>query len=993
MSQTQIQTQNPNADFYIKHRNLINLLLRCLVVFTIPVIAGLIFFKNRDIHPFGDNSLLSVDLWGQYFPMYRQFADSNSFSEAMYSWNGALGFNNFVQSAFYCRSLFLLIFKLVPINSSIAYINYVCILRLGISAVTCLLFLEHKFRKKSPVIMAASICYGLCAYSIAFIMQFMWTDCIMYTPLILLGLDLLIEGKSPLLYVISLTLTIYTNFYVGFGVCLFTLFYFIAETVKTTEFGKGAKLPFAVVNWSTVKKSVTRFAVYSLLSGAMTAVIAIPTLKGLSLSMSANEGKLDFSQWYHTFSENVNAMLPQTGISLEYGVANIATGLFMFILIPLYFFNTKIKFRDKLASGAFLFALYSGLNYNPMDYVFNGFHFPNQLPGRWSFLFSLAVVIVAVNGLAKSKGINLKSIVCSWIVGIFFLLFSKYSTLTPLKEEHFDSWFRWLTIFCILLIVYVVFSSLHESAKAEEAKEIPEVIAEVSDENAEQEEAETAPAPVKKKFPKEKFFRAGTVVTSLAIAAIMTVEVCSNAVDVASEINGGVGTSNMVHYLNATNLFTKYGEMYDCGDDDFYRVENNTGWTFNDGLLGGYKAIGYYGSTLNGRVYNLLRFMGNRVYAQNVSTVYNNSSTVQNSIWGIRYIIDRGRNLDTRLSGITRIADYEDCIIWENTTPLPLAFAVSEKVRSFEITDEIRPITTQNNLVNLMYGEDINVYEKQAPTAFSYENCELAESADWNVNHFYCHDTSQPTKFTYTYTCPSDQPVYIEQNFRAGQMFVTVGENTTQVDVGSETFKYLGSYPAGTQLTITHEVTGVGIGCFGVDLYSFNTEKWQTVYNKLSGSGLDVTSFKNTKVEGTINMAQAGVVFTSIPQDGGWDVYVDGKKVNDFLIGDALTGFMVGQGTHEITFKYSVPAFGFGLVITIISLLLTLLCLWIHRNGGLKKKSPVAAAAAPVQVNNTPVQEAVSQVTNEIESPVSEDSPNDEINKLIQELSSDSNDD
>ena len=91
--------------------------------------------------------------------------------------------------------------------------------------------------------MAASIGYGLCAYSTAFIMQFMWTDGLFLAPLVLLGLERFINGKSPLMYILMLALTIYTNFYTGFGVCLFTGFYFIAEWIKREYTGKdGAKL-------------------------------------------------------------------------------------------------------------------------------------------------------------------------------------------------------------------------------------------------------------------------------------------------------------------------------------------------------------------------------------------------------------------------------------------------------------------------------------------------------------------------------------------------------------------------------------------------------------------------------------------------------------------------------------------------------------------------------------------------------------------------------
>lgn len=931
-----------------RSRQRLFLILRCLVVFIIPVIAGLMFFRAREVYPFGENSILSVDLWGQYFPMYRQFAETFSFSDAMYSWDGALGFNNFVQSAFYCRSLWLLPFKLVPISQSVIYVNYISIIRLGLSAVTCLLFLEYKFQKRSPLLMAVSVSYGLCAYAMAFIMQFMWSDLIVFAPLVLLGLERMMEKKSPLLYVGMLALSIYTNFYVGFGVCLFTLFYFAAEMVKRVETVPGKRLPLRVANGLYLRNTSLRFVLYSVLGGCVNAVIAIPTLLGLSNSISANSKELNFSEWYHTLADNVSAMLPQSPVSLAYGTANIATGLFMFILVPLYFLNTSVKFREKLASGAFLALLYCGLNYNPLDYVFNGFHFANQLPGRWSFLFSLAIVIIAANGIVRYDGIKLRSIFTAAVVGIFFVFFAQYGDFSDLKAESRNGWILRLALFAAGLCLCLLFDQLSRKWAEREAAQPPE----------EQNEQKADPDTGRAKVKTSRIFRGCSLLTTVVLSVAMVTEVSTNAVDVVAEIDGGVNTSNMTSYVKVTEYFTKYAEVIDSGEDEFYRVEVNQGWTFNDGLLAGYKGIGYYGSTMNGNVFRLLRSMGNRVYAQNVSSVYNNSSVVQNSIFGVRYIIDRGKNLDTRLPGVEVQQQYADGIIWENPTAFPLAFAVSENLRRCVPTDEVRPITFQNDLVNRMYGEEINVYEKQTAASFEYTNAKLNENANWDSNHFYREDHTQPVTFTYTYIAPNDEPIYFEQNFRAGKVIVSVNGTDTEVKIGAERFKSLGSYPAGTEIRITAELQDVNVGCFGVDLYSFNTDKWQKVYDRLNTSTLEVTSFKSTEVSGTMNMAQTGIVYTSIPQDGGWTVYVDGEEVNDFLLLDSLIGFKLGAGTHEITFKYHVPGYAIGLVLTIFFLLLTACCLYCNKQGGVKK---VLARIRPKQTEpkgETPSEEA-----------------------------------
>jgi predicted small lipoprotein YifL len=180
----------------------------------------------------------------------------------------------------------------------------------------------------------------------------------------------------------------------------------------------------------------------------------------------------------------------------------------------------------------------------------------------------------------------------------------------------------------------------------------------------------------------------------------------------------------------------------------------------------------------------------------------------------------------------------------------------------------------------------------------------------------------------------------MEQNCRAGSLVIN---GTDNVDIGAEKFRCLGSYAPGTQITIEYNVSDVGIGCFGIELYRFNMEKWNSVYNSVKSSGLEVTSFKNTDVKGNITVPVSSMVMTTIPQDGGWKVYVDGKRVEDFKVLGSLMAFNVAAGSHTVEFKYHVPAFAAGILLSLIALAAIAACYFIWRKGGLhfpKKEAP-----------------------------------------------------
>ena len=92
----------------------------------------------------------------------------------------------------------------------------------------------------------------------------------------------------------------------------------------------------------------------------------------------------------------------------------------------------------------------------------------------------------------------------------------------------------------------------------------------------------------------------------------------------------------------------------------------------------------------------------------------------------------------------------------------------------------------------------------------------------------------------------------------------------------------------------------------------------QDAYAKLSQSTLQVTTFEDTLVEGTVDCKQSGLLYTSIPQtNDNWHIFVDGKEAEITLIGDAMLGVMLEEGTHTVTFRYENKAFQTGLIISI----------------------------------------------------------------------------
>ncbi len=83
--------------------------------------------------------------------------------------------------------------------------------------------------------------------------------------------------------------------------------------------------------------------------------------------------------------------------------------------------------------------------------------------------------------------------------------------------------------------------------------------------------------------------------------------------------------------------------------------------------------------------------------------------------------------------------------------------------------------------------------------------------------------------------------------------------------------------------------------------------------------------FKDTYIKANVNNKSNNTIYTSIPYDDEIKVYVDGKKVNTFMIADALLGFDIESGKHVIEIKYKNNLMLIGSVISLSTLIVIII--------------------------------------------------------------------
>ena len=243
--------------------------------FFCPFFLLLLLLAVDGVAPFGDASLLFADAKGQYvsyFLFYRETLLHGG--DLFYTFEKILGGSVSGLYAYYLASPFNLIFLLFPAEKLPLAFDWMVVLKLSCCGLTMGLFLRHR-HPLTPFTLLFTTAYALCGYNNAFSWCTMWTDGVILLPLVALGIHHICEGERPWLYLFSLAAAILFCFYIGYMLCLFALLYFLSLTAVRTESLRTLNI-----------RSVGRFALASLLAGALSAVLWVPGVLALRGGMS-----------------------------------------------------------------------------------------------------------------------------------------------------------------------------------------------------------------------------------------------------------------------------------------------------------------------------------------------------------------------------------------------------------------------------------------------------------------------------------------------------------------------------------------------------------------------------------------------------------------------------------------------------------------------------------------------------------------------------------
>lgn len=612
-----------------------------IIAFVIPLIIMTALYIAREIYPFGNNCYLRSDMYHQYAPFFSELWNKLRHGESLtYSWDIGMGTNFTALYAYYLASPSNWFIVLFPQKYMIEIMNVIIILKLCLSSLTFTYYISKHFNTRKCTIALFGMFYALSGFVAAYSWNIMWLDCLVLLPLIILGLERLVNENHCFLYCITLGLCIYTNYYIAIMVCISVVLYFIVLMAAY----KGTRRPVIYV------KKFLNFAIYSLLAGGLAACLLLPEFYAFTLSASNN---IEFPKKLSLYFSILNIVTRHLiNVPVHLGLdhyPNIYCSVAVLLLFPLYVMDKKVDLREKIGKSALVLIFLTAFNLNIPNFIWHGFHFPNSLPCRQSFIYVFFLLAMCYEALSHLKSMTTKQLGGALWIAIGILLFIEQVFTV---DETYD--FTIVYISGTFILVYALIMLIH----------------------------------LKHEFK---------VPVIIFIAFSLCIIECTINMD-----STGIGTTSRSSYLLDYDAVKTVTQTVADDDSSFYRMDKKFGSrSNNDGAWHNYHSISTFSSTSNGA---MEEFFGELGFEHSFNAYkYNGATLVTESLFSVKYAISNRILTESPLRSYYTGSDGE--FIYKNNYTLPIGFMTYNDPYGWEADSaNDAGIENQNSLIKNLTG-------------------------------------------------------------------------------------------------------------------------------------------------------------------------------------------------------------------------------------------------------------------------------------------------
>ena len=888
------------------------------LAFAIPFLGMLTVMLVSKYEPFGKYSMLYSDMYHQYYPFFVAYREAiRSGNGLLYTWSQGMGMDYLGLISYYLASPLNLLSILVPESWLLEYFSLLVPVKLGLASLFFAIFLKRLYGRDDLSIAVFGGMYGLCAWALGYQWNIMWLDTFALLPLVVLGTILLLRDGKFILYTLTLFLAVFSNYYIGLFVCIFVfLLFFVYEICRWG-------------GWRKFFADLLRIALFSLIAIGMTAILTVPTLAALQTTQSSvnkfpTTFRLNIAD-EHTIKGLLDAMQQVAGNmggsiepTFKEGLPNVYCGIFSIMLMFLYLMAKDIKLRDKICAVFLLLFFNVSFIIRQLDYIWHGFHFTNMIPYRFSFLYSFVVLYMAYRAWLMRKHFSVpKILAAAGLTALILYCSEELKNTVPLELGSVTLDIPLYILYNLIFLVLYLLSMLY--GKIETA--IPE---EATNRQKRQIQAQN-----------ERTRR----LSANLLLGVMGIELAATLVCFGIYFPG-TGVSNYPKGTTYTASVIRYMKEREK-NNLFFRAETTHSQTLNDGALNNYNGVSAFTSSANVKTTLFMQALGYGAKNTYNRYLFEESSPVANLFLGLKYMIDRD-NKDKTSTYFKDVNHFGDTTLLENQYYLPLGFLAETELADYTFTSNGNAFEFQNGLFSAATGIDADVWYRIPSQNLTISANGVTITEDSGGGYIKYTDAENKSDVTYSYIAQQDGFVCIHLTLpKRNDYYVSVnGVELFKEAISLPQMMAVGDVQAGDVIDIRIVCDKGESSNMTVDAAILDADVFQAGYDILNASTLELTKFKSTYLEGTISCDRDGLLYTSIPQNGNWNVAIDGEPAEIRLVGDCMVAVEISEGTHTVACTYRNAAFSLGWKITLVSAAMLLAMIQVHYKPDWKKYLP-----------------------------------------------------
>ncbi len=609
-----------------------------IAAFVVPVVVMLVIFAQRGIFPFGEETYLRTDMYHQYAPFFSEF--QNKLKEGgslLYSWNVGMGVNFAALYAYYLASPVNWVLIFCPRSLTLEFMTYLIVLKTGLCGLSMAWYLRRHCKTQDFGVAFFGIFYALSGYMAAYSWNIMWLDCILLFPVVVYGLERLVKDGRGMLYCLALGISILSNYYISIMTCIFMVLYFLALLVLEQR-----------MSWEKFLTRLVQFAFYSLLAGGLAAAVLLPEVFALQMTAS---GDINFPRTFTQYFPIFDMIARHIGnVETEIGLdhwPNVYCGVAVLMFALLYVICRKIPAKEKAVYGVLLLFFYASFSMNILNFIWHGFHYPNSLPCRQSYIYIFLVLLMCYRAYMYLEETSWKALLTAfWGAVAFVILAQKLVT-----EEHFHFIVFYVAVLVLALYLAVIY--------------------------------------LYRKGPR---YRTRALLCALAL---VTLEAGANMAVTS------VTTTSRTSYIQDNEAVRELVAQVLPGDS-FFRMEKVTRKTKNDGAWMNFPSVSLFSSTANADLSKLFKKLG----CESSTNAY--SITGATPLIDMLFAVKYGIYSEEQTSPLHEfVAKREDTWLYKNSYTLPVGYVVSSNMDNEWNLDAGNPADVQNGLASLLGAEPV----------------------------------------------------------------------------------------------------------------------------------------------------------------------------------------------------------------------------------------------------------------------------------------------